>query len=249
MKYNFFDIGNRIVNERNKLNWSQDDLIEKLSEKSVQIGRNTISNIENGCKDSSNFSVKLLAALSDLFNCEIGYLLCEYDCKTGRNTDIKKEIKISDESINILKGMNREEITIVDALIERGDIDLLIYAIENYYRQTYTTIDIRGFSMKTELGENESNKIFEYMSNEYLHEIFNDLIHDKEVTNTFMKKVTSDYYDAVEEKIIKKGNDVYEQTEERKIFTKKYQKYINKQRKKNESTDYYNLLSAKQERK
>ena len=46
--------------------------------------------------------------LCNIFNCEIGYLLCEYDCKTRAATDIVKETGLSEKSIDILKKANTE---------------------------------------------------------------------------------------------------------------------------------------------
>jgi Predicted transcriptional regulators len=105
MEYNFVDIGNRITAERNALGWSQDKLIEELSNKGVKIGRNALSDIENGNKQYKNFSLKLLCALAELFNCEIGYLLCEkeYICKTRCDTDIYKETGLNEQSIDALR--------------------------------------------------------------------------------------------------------------------------------------------------
>ena len=37
--------------------------------------------------------------MCDLFGCEIGYLLCDYDCKTRTATDIQKETGLSEAAI------------------------------------------------------------------------------------------------------------------------------------------------------
>ena len=110
MKYNFIDIGNRITTERNALGWSQDKLIEELSYKGIKIGRNSLSDIENGNKQYKNFSLQLICALAELFDCEIGYLLCEkeYICKTRCDTDIYKETGLNEESIDTLRMIQKQ---------------------------------------------------------------------------------------------------------------------------------------------
>ena len=104
MEYNYIDIGNRLIQLRKDRGYSQDKLIDILDDEyGVKIGRNTYSNIENGCQSSSNFKLDLLIALSSLYGCDIGYLLCEYDNITGRNTDIQKITGLNDESIKALE--------------------------------------------------------------------------------------------------------------------------------------------------
>lgn len=104
MEYNYIDIGNRLIQLRKDRGYSQDKLIDILDDEyGVKIGRNTYSNIENGCQSASNFKLDLLIALSSLYGCDIGYLLCEYDNITGRNTDIQKITGLNDESIKALE--------------------------------------------------------------------------------------------------------------------------------------------------
>lgn len=104
MEYNYIEIGNRLIQLRKDRGYSQDKLIDILDDEyGVKIGRNTYSNIENGCQSASNFKLDLLIALSSLYGCDIGYLLCEYDNITGRNTDIQKITGLNDESIKALE--------------------------------------------------------------------------------------------------------------------------------------------------
>lgn len=103
MKYNYVDIGNRIRNERKSIGYSQDDLINELKERGISVSRNTISAIESG--KTNHYDSDLLFALCDLFNCELGYLLCEYDCKTGRNTDICSDIGLTENAVNVLRNI------------------------------------------------------------------------------------------------------------------------------------------------
>lgn len=104
MEYNWQKIGDRLRTLRTERGFSQDKLIEILDiNYGVRIARNTLSNIENGCQKACNFKLDLLFALSSLYKCEVGYLLCEYNNITGRNTDIQKETGLNDKSIKALK--------------------------------------------------------------------------------------------------------------------------------------------------
>lgn len=107
MKYNFKEIGLRIRTERKAAGFkSQDDLIDCLRNKyGYSISRNTLSAIEKG--KTNHYDVELLADLCELFNCEMGYLLCEYECKTGRNTDISAATGLSEEAIEKLSTHKR----------------------------------------------------------------------------------------------------------------------------------------------
>lgn len=50
-----------------------------------------------------------LQALAKVFDCEIGYLLGEYPCKTKENTDICKETGLSETVVNLLKYAHKTE--------------------------------------------------------------------------------------------------------------------------------------------
>lgn len=243
MKYNYVEIGERIRKERKQKKWSQDDLLTELSVKGIKIHRNTLSDIENGCKRGV-FPLPLLTALSELFNCEVGYLLCEYACKTGRNTDISNETGLSDNAINALTEMSPQDLLVANALIEREDIIRFRRALQNYYRQTFKSITIRGLGEQSDIEADESNKIFKYLSNEFIQDIFNDLVHDKDITNCFMREAFTEYY-KISEKTLEDNNALFEQTEERKEFIKKSKDFYQKQIKKNESTDYYEEFTKK----
>lgn len=241
MEYNYVKIGERIRSERKKKKWSQKDLLIQLSGKEVSIHRNTLSDIENGCKKGV-FPLPLLTALSELFNCEVGYLLCEFDCKTGRNTDVSNATGLTDDAINALMDMSQQDLLVVNTLIERGDIILFKYALQNYYRKSYKTITISGLGEQSDMDDDESNKVFQYLSDEFIHDIFNSLVHDKKITNCFMRESVTEYYRAFEN-VIEENNTLFEQTEKRKEFVKKNKEFIQKQIRKNETTDYYENFS------
>lgn len=103
MKYNFDEIGKRIIKERKAAGFkSQDSFIEHLrTEYGYSLSRNTLSAIENG--KTNHYDADLLFAMCEIFNCEMGYLLGEYECKTGRVTDIVKETGLTPDAVNTLR--------------------------------------------------------------------------------------------------------------------------------------------------
>ena len=61
--------------------------------------RTSVGNWENGVHLPP---FKTLIKMCEIFDCEIGYLLCEYDCKTKEATDIKNVTGLSEKSIDRL---------------------------------------------------------------------------------------------------------------------------------------------------
>lgn len=105
--YNWKNIGQRIALERKKKEnssgkpWTQDDLIEELGKEGCKLSRNTLSALEAGKK--VRISLDLILCLCDIFQCDIGYLLCEYDdCKTRDNQFIHDQTGLSEEAIKSL---------------------------------------------------------------------------------------------------------------------------------------------------
>lgn len=105
MAYNFKNIGERIRKERKLLpngkrkGVSQGELAQRLgySADYRQIVAKWESGVEMPALDDA-------LNLCNIFNCELGYLLCEpnYTCKDGRKTDIQKETQLSEDAVNSL---------------------------------------------------------------------------------------------------------------------------------------------------
>ena len=85
MKYSSITVGERIRQARKELGWSQDKLIALLRSNQYNAGvsRTTLVAIESGeeGKTLDNVSLRTLCAMCDLFDCDMGYLLGEYDEK------------------------------------------------------------------------------------------------------------------------------------------------------------------------
>lgn len=99
-------IGERIKVERKRVGLTQEEFAEKLT---VLLGcdniaQNTISNWEKG---SPLPSTEKLIAMSRIFGCDCGYLLCDYEQRTHNSTEMCKDTGLSESSIQFLCGMNK----------------------------------------------------------------------------------------------------------------------------------------------
>lgn len=108
MKYSFFDIGNRIKSERKKTGMNQLHFIERLKDYGVFIGRNSLSDIENG-KCADVLRLDFLTACCDIFACDMGFLLADpaYTCHTRELSEIQDTVGLSESAILALQNLNR----------------------------------------------------------------------------------------------------------------------------------------------
>ena len=72
------------------------------------MSRNTLSKIENG--SYTDYRVSDLADLCAIFNCEIGYLLCEpgYRNRTREKTDICNALGISEAAVSTIQNWEQD---------------------------------------------------------------------------------------------------------------------------------------------
>lgn len=125
MEYNYFKIGERLKAERKNAGFkSHDTLCDYIQEHNYRsFTRQTIAKWEKGLELPP---LDVLCTLCVPFKCEVGYLLCEYDCKTRENTDIKEAIGLSEFAIDTLKHYkDKEEVTELD-IKELDIIDRLL---------------------------------------------------------------------------------------------------------------------------
>lgn len=78
--------GKRIYSCRKELSKSQDAFLRKYGDR-LNISRSTLSKWENG---DGELSIWNLLELCEIFECDPGYLLCEYDCKRRVASDIQE---------------------------------------------------------------------------------------------------------------------------------------------------------------
>lgn len=115
MKYNFDAIGKRIQSERKKRHWAQKELIKRLNP-ICPIGRNSLSSLENG--NATGISIELIAALCEVFGCDAGYLLCEYDEKFHVAAGVKDVTGLDSDIIDVIVSMKESAKPIMGLLNE-----------------------------------------------------------------------------------------------------------------------------------
>ncbi len=144
MVYDFIKVGKRIKEERKRLPKGERSQ-EKFSE-TIGISKPTLCRIEKG-QDSECFFNALLR-MCEIFDCEIGYLLCEYDTKKREYTDIIDYTGLSSYAIETLNRYKRLSeypencfaLSMINAFISYGDFmavqdDLTeIYKLKNLYK-------------------------------------------------------------------------------------------------------------------
>lgn len=101
MEYNMKKIGNRIHQQRKE---ELDITMEELASAVGGITRQTVSKWEKG---EGEITVNDLVKLCKIFNCDMGFLLCEYDeCKTRDLQYIHDVTGLSEDTIRILESWN-----------------------------------------------------------------------------------------------------------------------------------------------
>lgn len=119
-------ISTRLKEARKSMGYSLEYVAEACNIQQYQ----TVSKWESG---NTTPSLEKLLTLCELYGCDLGYFIGEYDCKTKKNTDIKAETGLSEAAINQLRADNafkRSRIQALNALIEfdNGNIIQDVYS-------------------------------------------------------------------------------------------------------------------------
>lgn len=135
--YDSQKIGARIRTERKNANYRSAESFGSV----LNIGRSQVEQIERGERLPD---LDTLVKMAAIFQCEIGYLLCEYDCKTRQAADIKAETGLSEPAIAQLKSwqsnslnpyhktnavFDQRKIALIEAFIKYPEM----YLIANLY--------------------------------------------------------------------------------------------------------------------
>lgn len=120
-------IGNRIKAERGKLEINQAELAAKVSTilnrgkvETEAVSQGTISNWEAG---KVMPPIEKLACLAEIFNCDISYLLCDYDDKRITNEWICEVTGLSSDAVNILRRAKEDPVPLVTIASLNGLFD------------------------------------------------------------------------------------------------------------------------------
>ena len=139
MTYNPEALVERLKKARKESGYSLEKVAELCNVQQYQ----TVSKWENG---KVMPSLEKMLALCNIYGCELGYLLGEYDCKTRTATDIHKEIGLSEVAISRLSPLSavhgirlypqqtKERQTALNAILEFNGSDILELIHEYLYR-------------------------------------------------------------------------------------------------------------------
>lgn len=140
MMYDWKAIGNRIREVRNEKGLTQAKICEEL-----RVGRNTVSEWEN---DKSKPQLEDLLGLCNLFNCELGYLLCEYDTPFKAHTDVAQQTQLSKKSVENIMDLKDKHKKLfgngkntLDVLLSDNAFIELLRNIEEYKQLKAKNID------------------------------------------------------------------------------------------------------------
>ena len=113
--FNQSELGKKIREERQHIG----DSLESFSQK-INIARQTLSRWENG--EGVGPSVSDLLRMCEVFNCDFGYLVGEYDCRTRKATDICEQTGLSESAVFSLIEINNMNTKFKDAVFSALDI-------------------------------------------------------------------------------------------------------------------------------
>lgn len=154
MQYSQITIARRIKAEREALGLSKEALGEMLN-----VNRNTITAWERQDDKGRYPPLGDLARMCKLFNCELDYLLGEYNCKTRAATDIQAETGLSEKAIGRLRDKGRESKVFretLNELIENPMFYELVLGIADYKRYRDYPLEL-----SIDLGEGQRLQISE----------------------------------------------------------------------------------------
>lgn len=133
MVYNANRIMDRIYDEIKKSPYTQVEFCELTHYSRVSL---------NNCRKNGKIPpLNDLCHMSELLNCDVGYLLCEYDCRTRENADVQEITHLNDTTITNLNRL-RFFGHIVDYIstglipyISQDELKKLFNAIETYVQE------------------------------------------------------------------------------------------------------------------
>lgn len=123
MKYNYQEIGNRIVTERKKKGLTQANLLELLEQRDCHINRNTLSNLENGKISQEKISILVLTKIAEILDTNIYYLLGDSKHKTKAKETIWNTLRIRGSVADRIANYNDSEIGMLNSLICYGETE------------------------------------------------------------------------------------------------------------------------------
>lgn len=145
MEYNSDDIFNRIKLRREECGYTS---LESLCEK-IHYTRDSYYKYR---RNKKVLPLDTMLKLCELLDCELGYLLCEYDLPNREKTDIHECTGLSDKSIETLSCLKKgcsdrvyyeETLNMLNMILESSNIIDFFEPIADYYRTEVKVNDMR----------------------------------------------------------------------------------------------------------
>ena len=198
-------IGNRIKTLREAAGFTQEQLasrIDALERKEKTTKQNTVSSWENG---TTLPPLSRLIALSVVFNCDISFLLCDYDKQKKDVEDISTLTGLSENAVNYIIGLQKEangckNIKALNYLLSCDNIDGVLSALADYL-ETEDILQYLLFLKKKK--QEEMLKNGEYSTNLFL----SDQISNKMKENDLNEYGLSTQFSYVIQEVKRKAKD------------------------------------------
>lgn len=219
MKIDYKKMGDRVLKLRKEKDYSQGKLSAILEDEYyINCSRQRISNIEHG--NNNKIDLSLLEALSDIFNCDIGYLIGEIEEHTQENKYICDRLNISEKAADNIKACcHGENKDIFNALCEHDNLfNVVVPAIQECINVVVSnsTVEYRILFEAEKLDE-EQLSILENKANEMAAEYNNKAVEFSYIDAGIYKlsvestQIYKNIIEEVSEPIIKANNKKYEE--------------------------------------
>ena len=162
LRYNYKKIGERIKQIRKEHKLSHKDSLEKLQ---ISMNRRRLSEIEKG--NDMYFSFDFLLKFSEYFNCDIGYILCEYDEKRQETHQICSVTGLSEKAVeNLTENKNNADMQYISFLLEYGFLRGFFDEFSLYVNSDKITVPKNNTELSEILFDSDDKKLGDYIENE-----------------------------------------------------------------------------------
>lgn len=166
MKLNAKIIGERLRALRKEKGYNQTELTRILEEEYyINHKRAYIGRIERG-EDKALLDLPLLEALSDIFNCDIGYLIGEIEEHTQENKYICDRLNISEKAADNIKACcHGENKDIFNALCEHDNLFNVVVPTIAECAMYKVKLDTSSYDTSKRFSEFKDNELTSLLSN------------------------------------------------------------------------------------
>lgn len=165
MRIDYKKMGERVLTLRKSKDYSQGKLAAILADEYyINCSRQHISKIEHG--NNKKIDLSLLEALSDIFGCDIGYLIGEIEEHTQENKYICETLNISEKAADNIKACcHGENKDIFNALCEHDNLFNVVMPTIAECVVYKVKIDTSHYETQKRFSEYKNDKLTSLLSN------------------------------------------------------------------------------------